>query len=105
MDFTDQNFKKEVLDSKILVLVDFWAPWCGPCRTQGPIIEKLEKEYAGGDIKIGKMNVDENSAIPQKFGVMSIPTLIIFKDGKLVEQMVGVQSKDILQKKLDALMK
>lgn len=114
MEFTDQNFQKEVLESKVPVLVDFWAPWCGPCRAEGPIIETLEKEYAGR-IKIGKMNVDESERTPQKFGVMSIPTLIIFsaeggsasggKGGKIVEQMVGVQSKEILRKKLDALLK
>jgi len=105
MDFTDANFTDEVIKSKIPVLVDFWAPWCGPCRMQGPIIENLEKEYAGKPVKIGKINVDENDRVAQKYGVMSIPTLLLFKDGKVSEQMVGVQSKDVLKKKLDAVLK
>lgn len=105
MEFTDKNFSEEVLKSKVPVLVDFWAPWCGPCRMQGPIIEELEKDYAGKAVKIGKLNVDENGDIAQKYGVMSIPTLLLFKDGKIIEQMVGVQSKESLKSKLDALMK
>ena len=105
MEFTDKNFNEEVLKSAVPALVDFWAPWCGPCRIQGPIIEELEKEYAGKAVKIGKLNVDENGDVAQKYGVMSIPTLLLFKDGKIVEQMVGVQSKDILQKKLNTLLK
>ncbi|MEK7211185.1 MAG: thioredoxin [Patescibacteria group bacterium] len=105
MEFTDANFDKEVLKSNIPVLIDFWAPWCGPCRLQGPIVEELEKEYADQPIKIGKLNVDENSEAAQKYGVMSIPTLIIFIGGKAMEQMVGVQSKDVLKSKLDALLK
>ncbi|MBI5731830.1 MAG: thioredoxin [Candidatus Magasanikbacteria bacterium] len=105
MEFTDANFTDEVIKSKVPVLVDFWAPWCGPCRMQGPIIENLKKEYAGKPVKIGKMNVDENDRTPQKFGVMSIPTLIIFKNGKIVEQMVGVQSKEVLKRKLEAVPK
>ena len=105
MEFTDKNFNEEVLKSKVPALVDFWAPWCGPCRMQGPIIEELEKDYAGKPVKIGKLNVDENGDVAQKYGVMSIPTLLLFKDGKIVEQMVGVQSKESLKGKLDALMK
>jgi thioredoxin 1 len=105
MEFTDKNFNEEVLKSKVPALVDFWAPWCGPCRMQGPIIEELEKDYAGKPVKIGKLNVDENGDVAQKYGVMSIPTLLLFKDGKIVEQMVGVQSKESLKSKLDALMK
>jgi len=105
MDFTDANFTDEVIKSNVPVLVDFWAPWCGPCRMQGPIIETLEKEYAGRPVKIGKMNVDENDRVAQKYGVMSIPTIIIFRNGKIIDQMVGVQSKDILVKKLEGVMK
>lgn len=98
---TDQNFKGEVLGAKGLVLVDFWAPWCGPCRVQGPIIEQLAKETSG--IKFGKLNVDENGATASQYGIMSIPTLIVFKDGKVLEQMVGAQSKDQLKRKLAAI--
>jgi thioredoxin 1 len=98
---TDQNFKDEVLKEKGVVLVDFWAPWCGPCRVQGPIIEQLAKEMSG--IKFGKLNVDENSAIASQYGIMSIPTLIIFKDGKTAEQLIGVQAKDQLKRKLEAI--
>ena len=105
MDFTDQNFSEEVLKSSVPVLVDFWAPWCGPCRMQGPIVEELEKEYVGKKVKIGKLNVDDNGVVAQKYSVMSIPTLIIFHGGKVIEQMVGVQSKDVLKSKLDALLK
>ncbi len=99
--FTDQNFSEEVLKSSQPVLVDFWAPWCGPCRVQGPIIDEIAKELAG--IKVGKLNVDENNQTATQYGVMSIPTLIVFKNGKVVEQMVGVQPKDQLKKKLEAV--
>lgn len=99
--FTDQNFSEEVLKADKPVLVDFWAPWCGPCRVQGPIIDELEKEVSG--IKVGKLNVDENNQTAMQYSVMSIPTLIIFKNGQPVEQMVGVQQKDQLKKKLEAV--
>ena len=99
--FTDQNFSEEVLKSGQPVLVDFWAPWCGPCRVQGPIIEELAKEVSG--IKVGKLNIDENNQTATQYGVMSIPTLIIFKNGQPVEQMVGVQQKGQLKKKLEAI--
>lgn len=101
INFTDQNFSQEVLKSNQPVLVDFWAPWCTPCRVQGPIIEKLSKEVVG--VKVGKLNVDENGQTATQYGVMSIPTLIIFKNGQPVEQMVGVQAKDQLKKKLEAV--
>jgi len=91
--FTDQNFEQEVLQSKTPVLVDFWAPWCGPCQMVGPIIEEIAKEYEG-KIKVGKMNVDENSQIPNKYSVMSIPTVVLFKDGKEVARKVGLESKE-----------
>lgn len=100
----DQNFEEEVLKSKNPVLVDFWAPWCGPCKMQGPIIEELAKDYEGKDIKIGKLNVDEAPQSASKFQIMSIPTVIIFKDGKPMEQMMGVQDKDTLSEKLDKIM-
>jgi len=101
--FTDQNFTKEVEEDKGIVLVDFWAPWCGPCQQQGPIIEELAKEVE--DSKIGKLNVDENQATASKYGVMSIPTIIIFKEGKPEEQLVGVYQKDDLKEKLKAFAK
>ncbi|MFA7286272.1 MAG: thioredoxin [Patescibacteria group bacterium] len=100
---TDQNFDAEVLKSDVPVLVDFWAPWCGPCRVLGPIVEKLAVEFAGKPIKIAKMNVDENQATAGGFGILSIPTLLFFKGGKVVEQLVGVQPEEVLRQKLNAL--
>lgn len=101
---TDENFNKEVLNAKEPILVDFWAPWCGPCKMQTPIIEELANEYKNKGIKIGKLNVDENPNLANKYQIMSIPTLIIFKNGKPVEQMMGVQDKITLQEKLDKLL-
>lgn len=100
---TDQTFQKEVLESDMPVLVDFWAEWCQPCRMVGPIVEEMAKEY-DGKIKIGKMNVDENQQIPGSFGIMSIPTLMIFKDGKPAQTMVGVQPKDVFKKNIDSVL-
>ncbi|MDR2201531.1 MAG: thioredoxin [Clostridiales bacterium] len=92
VELTDGNFADEVTDEPTLpVLVDFWAPWCGPCRSQGPIIEALANE-AGGRLKVCKMNVDDNGATPARYGVMSIPTLILFKNGEPVKKAVGLQS-------------
>ncbi len=98
---TDSNFEKEVLESDLPVLVDFWADWCGPCKMVGPIIEELAKEF-DQKIKVGKMDVDENSAIASRFGIMSIPTLMFFKKGKVMEQAVGALSKAELKKKIEA---
>jgi thioredoxin 1 len=98
--FTESNFKAEVLESKIPVLVDFWANWCGPCRMVAPIVDELAKEYSG-KIKIGKVDVDANSSIASQYGIMSIPTLIFFKDGKVMVQLTGVQSKDSLKRKIE----
>lgn len=102
--YTDANFESEVLKSKEPVLIDFWAPWCGPCKIMGPIIEEIAKEMDGKPVRIGKMNVDENQVTPGVYGVMSIPTLMIFKGGQVVEQMVGVQAKDKVIEKLNAHM-
>lgn len=102
MQFTDQNFEQEVLKSDKPVLVDFWAAWCGPCQMMGPIIEELAGEMKEKH-KIGKLNVDENRETAVKYGVMSIPTLIIFKDGKVVKQLVGVQAKESLEEELGKL--
>lgn len=96
----DQNFKSEVLDSNLPVLVDFWANWCGPCKMIAPIIEELAKEYAG-KVKIGKLDVDNNPKTASHYGIMSIPTLIFFKNGTVMEQLVGVLSKAELKNKID----
>lgn len=98
--FTDQNFQKEVTDAKGLALVDFFAPWCGPCKIMGPIIEELANENKNANIKIGKLNVDESPETSEKFGVMSIPTIIIFKDGKEVKRMTGARGKEELSELL-----
>lgn len=93
MDVTDKDFEDEVLKGKGPVLVDFWAPWCGPCQFTSPIVEELGKEYQG-KIKVAKVNVDENPATAQKFTVMSIPTFLFFKDGKVIDSMIGAAPKD-----------
>ena len=89
---TIENFENEVMKSNIPVLIDFWAPWCGPCRMMGPIIEQLAEEYEG-KAKVGKVNVDEEGELSQAFGVMSIPTIVLVKDGKVVRQAVGARPK------------
>jgi thioredoxin 1 len=99
VEFTDQNFNTEVLQSPQPVLVDFWAPWCGPCRAIGPMIEELAHENAGS-VKIGKVNVDECPEIATNYGIQYVPTLIIFKGGEEVERF-GPQSKKKLQEALD----
>ncbi|HNW09062.1 MAG TPA: thioredoxin [bacterium] len=99
---TDDNFDQEVLGSSQPVLVDFFADWCGPCKMQAPIIEQLAEEI-DDKAKIGKLDVDANPAIAQKYEVMSIPTLIIFKDGQVVERLTGLQSKDVLWEKFNSL--
>lgn len=101
-EFTDQNFDQEVLQSDKVVLVDFWAPWCGPCQIMGPIVEELAKKFEG-KAKIGKCNVDENNDISSKFEIMSIPAIKIFKDGKVVKEFVGSQAAVVLEKSLEEL--
>ncbi|MBI4432926.1 MAG: thioredoxin [Candidatus Omnitrophica bacterium] len=96
----DNNFESEVSKSAVPVLVDFWAEWCGPCRLIGPILEELAPAYAG-KLKIGKLNVDENQNAPTQFGVMNIPTMILFKNGREISRIIGAMSKGDLQKKID----
>ena len=95
--FTDQNFQKEVLDSKTPVVVDFWAPWCQPCKMVSPTIEELAHEYEGKMV-VGKMNTDENSQYPGQFNIMSIPTVMIFKNGQPVKALIGAQGKEAYKK-------
>ena len=95
--FTDATFEKNI--KKGVVLVDFWATWCGPCRRQAPIVEELAMDFAG-KVKVGKVDVDKNKSVSQKYIIRSIPTIIIFKDGKVVERLVGLRSKAELEKTL-----
>jgi len=97
----DSDFQAEVLEADLPVLVDFWAPWCMPCRMVGPIVEEIAREY-DGRLVVAKMNTDENPATPGQLGIMGIPTLILFKEGKEVERVVGVQPKQALLKKFEA---
>ena len=101
--FTDQNFKSDVLDSKNPVVVDFWAPWCGPCRIVSPTIEELAKDYEG-KVAVGKMNVDENIETSGTYGVMSIPTIMIFKNGQPVKSIVGAQGKESYKRAIDEVL-
>ncbi len=103
MDITDQSFDEEVLKSNLPVLVDFWAPWCTPCKIVTPIVEELAKEYEG-KLKVVKMNVDENPNASSKYGVMSIPSLIIFKNGNPVKTMIGAQGKENFKKGIDEVL-
>ena len=100
-ELTDASFASEVLQANEPVLVDFWAPWCGPCRQIAPMIQELSEENAGA-VKIGKVNIDENPQAAQEYGVNSIPTLMLFKGGEVVERFVGVQPKTRLQEALDS---
>lgn len=100
-EFTDTNFKDEVLEKQGVAVVDFWAEWCGPCRMITPIIEELSGEYEGKAV-IGKLNVDHNPEVAMKYGVRSIPTILIIKDGEVVDKQVGATSKAALEEKINA---
>jgi thioredoxin 1 len=100
VEVTDANFDADVLKSDTPVLVDFWATWCGPCRAIAPIVEELAKEYHG-KVKVGKMDVDANSSTPMRYKVTGIPTLLVFKGGQVVEQIVGYRPKDAIAQALD----
>lgn len=101
LNLSDANFEAEVIKSEVPVLVDFWAPWCGPCQMMGPIIEELGAEYEAGKAKVGKLNVDESQVTAGKYKVMSIPTFLVFKGGEVVDQMVGGVGKEKLKEMLD----
>lgn len=94
--FTDANFEQEVLKSEKPVLVDFWAPWCGPCRAVGPIVEDLAEAYKGR-VKVGKINIDDNPKTATTYGVMSIPTLILFNKGDIMDKLIGLSPKERLE--------
>jgi thioredoxin 1 len=95
-ELTDENFKSEIMDASTPALVDFWAVWCGPCRAIAPVVEELAVQYEG-KLKIGKLNVDENPKTPGQYGIRAIPTLILFKNGTVVEQITGAVSKNTLE--------
>ncbi|MFP3159218.1 MAG: thioredoxin [Hydrogenobaculum sp.] len=97
VELTDANWENEVINSSVPVLVDFWAPWCGPCRIIAPVVEKLASEFAG-QIKVGKLNTDDNPGVSMRYGIRAIPTIMMFKNGEVVDTRVGVQPEDSLRK-------
>ncbi len=103
LQLSDANFDGEVLQSPNPVLVDFWAPWCGPCRMLGPLVDELSKEY-DGKVKVGKLNTDDNNQVATRYRISAIPTLLFFKGGKVIDQLVGVHPKPEIKKRLDALL-
>jgi len=104
-EFTDDNFKTEVLESETPVLVDFWAEWCGPCQMMTPILEELTEIFPKDKIKIGKLNVDENPQSAKDYDIRSIPAFIFFKDGQIIDDFVGAYSKSEMQNKIESILK
>jgi thioredoxin 1 len=100
VEITDANFEQEVIKSEIPVLLDFWAVWCGPCKMIAPFVEEISGEYSG-KVKVGKVDVDNNPQISMQFGIRSIPTLLVFKNGKVVDQIIGAVPKNSITSKLD----
>ena len=100
VELTDQNFEQEALNSEKPVMIDFWAEWCGPCKTIAPVVDELSQDYDGKAV-IGKVDVDNNPQIAAKFGIRNIPTILFLKNGEVVDKSVGAVSKDVLQQKLD----
>ena len=100
VEITDANFEEEVIKTEIPVLIDFWAVWCGPCKAIAPVVEEIATEYSG-KVKVGKLDIDNNQAVSVKYGIRSIPTLLIFKEGKIVDQIVGAVPKSQIIAKLD----
>ena len=101
IEFTDGTFEEQVLKASGLVVVDFWATWCGPCKMIAPVLEELSKEY-DGKVTFGKVNVDDEAEVTSQFGIMNIPTILFFKNGELVDRTVGALPKDLLKEKIDA---
>lgn len=103
LEFTDSNFQEVALDSGKLVMVDFWAEWCGPCRIVGPVVDELSNDYEG-KVVIGKVNVDNNSELSAKYGIRNIPTILFIKNGEVVDKSVGASPKNVLEEKIEALL-
>jgi thioredoxin 1 len=101
--FTDKNWKKDVLESSVPVLVDFWAEWCAPCKAMVPDLERIARDYAGR-VRVGKLNVEENDQVPFEYGITAMPTLIVLKEGRVADQRVGKMSRDQLAKLLDGVL-
>lgn len=104
LELDDFSFDKKVLEGGKVSLVDFWAPWCGPCKMLGPVVEEVAKDI-GDKAFIGKLNVDDNPVVASKYKIMSIPALLIFKDGKIVDQLIGVQPKELIIKRIELAIK
>lgn len=102
LELTDKNFKTEILDAQLLSIVDFWAPWCMPCRMIAPVLEEIAKDYSG-KVKVGKVNVDNETNLAAQYSIMSIPALLFFKDGKVVTQIIGAVPKEHIEDKLKSI--